>query len=382
MHNFFLTLNDWFYHFFLDKMSSWRKKLARFTDEPEDSFDAMSIKKKKPRKAPVKIECYYSYGNDSSFFVKGRLYMDKGIDKPSESHSTWRNLINMYKRFGSDELPYVLMRVTGEGIDEIFQTDDEGYFEKQLPSPESFKDRKLWNEITVEVIDRQFSKYETISAKSNIFFPSPKAKFGVISDIDDTIMITRADSVFRMVSLTILNNAHTRLAFRGVTSFYKSLKKGMGGNNPFFYVSSSPWNLFDFIVDFFELNRLPKGPFILRDYGVEESKFKQNNHHGHKFKEIEKILNAYPNLPFILIGDNGQHDPEIFTDVVKHFPERIKAVYIRDIIGEKRVNSVKAMQKELKKLKVDLVLFDRTKQAALHAIKKGYIDAKTFAALV
>lgn len=342
----------------------------------------MGLKKKKPTKAPVIIECYYSYGNDNNFFIKGRLLEDKHIDKPNERHSTWRNLLNMYKRFGQDELPYVLMRVTGEGIDETFQTDEEGFFEKKLPSPPSFKDRKLWNEIKIEVIDRQFSKYEPIEATSNILFPHPNASFGVISDIDDTIMITRADSVFRMVSLTILNNAHTRLAFRGVTSFYHSLEKGMKGNNPFFYVSSSPWNLFDFIRDFFNLNRLPIGPFILRGYTEEESKFAQSNHHKHKFKEIKKILEAYPNLSFILIGDNGQHDPEIFTDVVKHFPDRIKSVYIRDIIGEKRKGSMKKMKKELKALKVDLVQFDRTKQAALHAIRKGYIDAKTFAALV
>ncbi len=364
--------------------SKWKRRLQNMVGNVEENYDAFKYKLKKYEniKHPLQLNCYLGFGNSKNFFVQGRLLEDKEIKQSSRKDSTWRNMVNMYKRFGTDELPDVGLTISGEGFEVDVKTDEEGFFQAQIPTPVSFLENNLWNEVEVKLTDKRFKKLKELKNTAKILIPASSAKYGIISDIDDTIMITRADSVFRMVSLTILNNAYTRHAFRGVTSFYRALKNTGKGGNPFFYVSSSPWNLFDFIKDFFQYNRLPIGPFMLRDYGIDESKFQQDGHHSHKMYQISRILDTYPELPFILIGDSGQHDPEIFTDVVKKYPNRILTVYIRDIVGEKRYASIKKLAKKMEKNGVDLVLFHRTKEAALHAIRKGYINSSTYLEII
>src|SRR5690606_32076573 len=139
--------------------------------------------------------------------------------------------------------------------------------------------------------------------------------------------------VMSMSLNTLFNNAHTRLPFAGVSEFYRALQSGRNGkrNNPFFYVSSSPWNLYDLLIDFLDLNNIPEGPLLLRDFGLDHNKAGSSDHMGHKFKEIENILTTYPHLNFILIGDSGQDDPVIYKEVVKKYPNRILVIYIRDV---------------------------------------------------
>ena len=96
-------------------------------------------------------------------------------------------------------------------------------------------------------------------------------------------------------------------------------------------MSSSPWNLYDLLVDFLDLNGIPAGPLMLRDFGLRYEPTAGSGHLGHKLKEMRQILQAYPQLQFILIGDSGQEDPEIYREVVKEFPGRILAIYIRDV---------------------------------------------------
>ena len=121
----------------------------------------------------------------------------------------------------------------------------------------------------------------------------------------------------------VFNNARTRLPFAGVSAFYKSLQLGRNGkrNNPFFYVSSSPWNMYDLLHDFLDINEIPQGPILLRDFGLEKDKLFRSDHMGHKYKEIENILLTYPELNFVLIGDSGQEDANIYREVVKNYPD-------------------------------------------------------------
>src|SRR5690606_27345865 len=145
------------------------------------------------------------------------------------------------------------------------------------------------------------------------------AEYGIISDIDDTIMRTGATSLLESGRNVLLNNAHTRIPFHGVSQFYKTLQLGRNGkrNNPFFYVSSSPWNNYDLLYHFLELNERPEGPLMNRDIGIDDSKLGHSEHMSHKYKEIENILIPYSKRNFILIGDSGQEDAAIYRDVVR-----------------------------------------------------------------
>ena len=159
--------------------------------------------------------------------------------------------------------------------------------------------------------------------------PPATAKFGVISDIDDTVVLSNVINKSKLLLTVALLNERTRVPFEGVASFYRALQEGVSGseNNPIFYVSKSPWNLYTLLVEFFGIHGIPKGPLFLRDVAINQPSPKDH----HKMSRIESILNTYPDLPFVLIGDSGEQDPEIYRDLVKAFPDRIRAIYIRSV---------------------------------------------------
>jgi phosphatidate phosphatase APP1 len=175
--------------------------------------------------------------------------------------------------------------------------------------------------------------------------------------------------------MTFMNNAYSRLPFEGVSAFYHALQKGFSGaeENPIFYVSSSPWNLYDLLVDFLELNKIPKGPLFLKDYGFTHNKLFTESHGIHKPKQIRNILNAYPHLNFILIGDSGQHDPEIYAEVIKEFPGRILASYIRDVSLDERDIEIKKISEGILEHKVEMILAENSLSAAEHAAANRFI---------
>jgi len=95
-----------------------------------------------------------------------------------------------------------------------------------------------------------------------------------------------------MARLTFLRSPHTRLPFNGVAAFYQALRDGAAQPRPIFYVSSSPWNLYDFLVDFMALNRIPAGPLLLRDLGLPAERAGGSSHQAHKLAQIERIMTS------------------------------------------------------------------------------------------
>jgi len=208
---------------------------------------------------------------------------------------------------------------------------------------------------------------------ASVLIPPPTAQFGVISDIDDTVLQTGATSVRSLAKQVLFGNAYTRLPFEGVSAFYEALNRG---GNPLFYVSSSPWNLYDVLVEFMELNDIPLGPIMLRDWGVSATELLPTTHGAHKQDAIRQILETYPKLPFILIGDSGQEDPEIYRQVVRDFPGRVLSIYIRDVNDDAaRRESVQRLAQELAQDGSTLLLTADTAVAAEHAAARGWIHA-------
>jgi phosphatidate phosphatase APP1 len=157
-----------------------------------------------------------------------------------------------------------------------------------------------------------------------------------------------------------------------VAAFYRALHAGV---NPVFYVSKSPWNLFAPIVEYLEVQGLPEGPVILRDLGFRTSK-------NHKSTTIEHILKTYPALKFVLSGDSGEQDPEIYADIVRRFPDRILAIYIRTVHRKRaRLASLQSLISEVAKTGCQLVLAPEAEAAAVHAAAEGLIQASELRAV-
>jgi phosphatidate phosphatase APP1 len=211
-----------------------------------------------------------------------------------------------------------------------------------------------------------------VRAAAKVLVPSPAARFGVISDIDDTVVQTGVTRKMTMLLRLALSNARTRKPFAGVAAFYRALHAGV---NPFFYVSKSPWNLYAPLVEYFELQGLPAGPLLLRDFGWRMQK-------EHKERALAAILGTYPKLPFVLIGDSGEKDPEIYAAIVRQFPERIRAIYIRSVHPDpKRMKAVEKLAAEVAPTGCQLVLAPDSAVAAMHAAGEGLIPASDLAGI-
>lgn len=102
------------------------------------------------------------------------------------------------------------------------------------------------------------------------------------------------------------------------------------GKNPVYYVSSSPWNLYHFLVSVFARSGLVKGPMFLRDLGLSETQFITGTHGDHKGSSLDVVLAAHPTLQAVLVGDTGQHDAHVYRDAVLRHAGRIKAVVLRE----------------------------------------------------
>lgn len=357
-------------------MPAWKKLFTDSTTVVEDKFDNLFFKLRKRLKLndPLQIVTYRSYGTVNRLYIKGRVLEDKGINAATDRDTIFHNLVNMYHRFQSDEIPGATLKVNFQDQEHTVVTDDEGYFMLNLAPETPINPTDMWHEIEVELTDAPIAFQPGLKSEAQVLVPPIDAEYGIISDIDDTIVHTSATDVLAMSRKVFLHNARTRMPFAGVSEFYKSLQLGRNGkrNNPFFYVSSSPWNMYDLLKDFLDLNRIPEGPLLLRDFGLQDNKFISSGHMGHKFKEIENIMLTYPLLNFVLIGDSGQEDPSIYREIVRKFPGRVLAIYIRDVQLADREKIAMDISVELKD-HVELVIVDNTVEAAEHAAKTGLI---------
>jgi phosphatidate phosphatase APP1 len=325
----------------------------------------------------IMIQPYKGFGNTNEIYFVGRVLRDRGIGISNIDDSRWKNFQKMYKRFMSWKIPGVRVQATFLGIDQTVLTDEGGYFEVRMRSNMPFEINSPWQQIQLKLVDQVVRNQAEVKAGNFVFIPSGHVEYGVISDIDDTIVPTGATRLWEMLKTTFLGNAHSRLPFAGVSAFYQAMAKGSDGieSNPFFYVSSSPWNLYDFLMEFLAVHSIPKGPLMLRDLGLSRDQFIAGNHADHKLHQVEKIFEIVKDIPFILIGDSGQHDPEIYLQVIKDYPGRVKMIYIRDV-KPARQTDVLRIAAEIRSLGVELMLVEDTLQAAHHALGKGWIRAE------
>jgi phosphatidate phosphatase APP1 len=361
-------------------MSGWQERLAPWLRAIEKRYDALKYKLYYALggPGPMRIVPYRGYGTAKTLRLRGRVLVDKDISPPGEDDSAWENAGNMLKRIHSREVTYARVRADFRDVTQVVEADEEGMFTVEvfphsLPTVDT-----AWVSIDLELLSPQSSRQEEpVTATGEVRVPSSSARFGVISDIDDTVMQTEATSLLRMARNVLLSNARTRLAFEGVAAFYRALRAGASEEetNPLFYVSNSPWNFYDVLVEFFRLQEIPIGPILLRNWGITEDEILPTKQVAYKLDVIRPILEMYPDLPFILIGDSGETDPEIYHRLVHDYPGRILAIYIRSIDRDPaRLKRIRALAEEVVAAQSTLVLAEDSRTMARHAARQGWID--------
>ncbi len=360
------------------RRARWVTRLYRVANRVDYRIDRIKarIGERYGSDDPYRIVAYRGFGTDDTLYLMGRIIEDEGITPATEKDSIWRNLVNVYKRFESDEVPGARVRALFQGCQYETTTNEEGYFEFWITPPKPLSHDRLWHEVALELLSPLREGQPAERTTGYVLVPPPSARFGVISDVDDTIVQTNATSLLKMARTVFLGNVHTRIPFAGVAAFYEALQSGATGRefNPLFYVSSSPWNLYDLAAEFLEIQDIPLGPLLLRDWGISNDEVLPTKHAPHKRKSISRLLDTFDKLPFILIGDSGQEDPEIYSEVVNQYPDRILAVYIRNVSpNPARSEAIRTLASNVAEAGSTLILADDTLAAARHAAEQAWI---------
>jgi phosphatidate phosphatase APP1 len=299
----------------------------------EQAWDSTRLRRRQGRTPrSFRIDAYLGHGSREGVVVRGRVVDDPAPAEATEGESVRAVLRRTLSVFLTDDLPGVPLEVRLGSTTRTTTTDSDGYFLCHLPAPDDLVSPWTRGEVGLAGTYRGLEgRYTT---PLDVRVPAEGAEFGILSDIDDTILETGVQRVGRMVLQTITGSALTRTPLPGAAALYRDLAREV---NPVFYVSSSPWNLHAFLLQFLRHRDFPLGPVLLRDLlggpaGREP-----------KATRIREVLRTHPHLRFVLVGDSGEEDPQVYAEVVREHPGRIIAVYIREVRldpGDGRVERV------------------------------------------
>jgi phosphatidate phosphatase APP1 len=164
---------------------------------------------------PLMVEPYAGYGSAAGMTFGGRVLVDEGFVQPDASHGRWRNLVELAKRLESDEVPGARVRIDFQGQSTEVVADEEGRFRVDLV-PAQPQLLQAVNLVQLELIDPVPAAGRAAPrADAQVMVPLPSARFGVISDIDDTVLQSNVTRRWTMLKTLAINNAHSRKPFAG-----------------------------------------------------------------------------------------------------------------------------------------------------------------------
>lgn len=316
------------------------------------------------------IKIYNSYGNDGRILVMGHVFLSK--QEPQEvTPKIKNNLLALLQLFRKQTMPNARLRL--DFLDQTHFTHSEldGFFKFDFATTAPMSSG--WQTINVAILDEDET---VISTAEGEFYLPTQTKYAFISDIDDTIMKSFSATIFKRLYELISRSPAKRRLFDNTSKFYNALAESNtvdGFKHPFFYVSSSEWNLYDYLTTVFEEHQLPKGIFLLNTI-KHLSSFVKTGKSGHegKLMRITRILFAFPQHEFILLGDNTQKDPEIYAAIAERYPIQIAHVLIRNVRKENE-SATKAFMKNIEYSGVSTCIFNTTQDAISYCRATGLI---------
>jgi len=315
------------------------------------------------------LQLYRGYANEQELIVMGHVFKRTyEYDFQKKNLKNAKSIINQF-RIKTIKNHDVYLKFGNHEIHS--KTLDDGYFKFCIPIEKQFNFGWMEYEVLIKY------KSEIIAAKGSFIRPHV-GNLGIISDIDDTFLISHTKNIFKKIYILLFKNVNDRKVFKDVVPHYQALSSAGRNNkeeqNAFFYISSSEWNLYQFITRFTKIHQLPRAVILLKDIkrGVADFFISGRGNHDHKFDKIKHVLEFYPNLKYVLLGDDSQHDPILYERICKIFPVTVKAVYIRQT-GKRKKETTKAILKNLENLEVSVCYFKDSSEAIMHSKSIGII---------
>jgi len=275
------------------------------------------------------ILIYHCYGNARTLHVEGRVLNEREFKETKRNDNILRNIWRHLGHLLNDERKNTAITLTVNKQSFHTTTDSEGYF---LFNLKFIKDTLQQN----HDIYLQLDKQKNISTHYKAFVPSQKPQIGIISDFDDTVIISDVTHKLKLLNQLLLKNYKQRKVVNEISNTYKSILNNTP-DRALFFITGSPNQVHTLIENFLKYHHFPRHALItkkihgLQSYSLLKQKY-------YKSEEIEELIKLYPNIQWVLFGDSGEHDKEIYLEIAKKHIGHIKEIYIRNVKNGKIEN--------------------------------------------
>lgn len=285
----------------------------------EDSLNAKLRERFEGRGWGASLTGYTGYGGPTWVRALGRVLVRRPgyQDIDPQSRRGWRSFVT---------IPVVgaRVRITVAGRTHEVTTDRGGYVDARV----SCELPVGWQSITLTLLDGPNGEpAEPVQVPVSIV--DPDARLGVISDIDDTVMITLLPRAMLAAWNTFVLNENARKQVTGMSVLYERLAR-RHPEAPFIYLSTGAWNVAPTLTRFLSRNLYPRGPLLLTDWGPTHNGWFRSGQ-LHKRRTLQELAKDFPSVRWVLIGDDGQHDPDIYSEFARSHPDHVAAVAIRTL---------------------------------------------------
>lgn len=319
------------------------------------------------------LNLYTGFGNETSCVIYGHALSLSPLPRKTYRKFFVFNSIALLRLFMVKPMKHAKVKLLWENNSYETVTEDDGFFRFEWKPARPLKPGNF--KVEALLMAKDSDTIIAAAAEGEMIIPSSSA-FAFISDIDDTFLISHSSNFRKRLFVLLTENARSRRPFEGAVKHYRMLNGSDDEEKAdiaFFYVSSSEWNLYNYIREFVRKNKLPDGVFLLNQIKTFSKLFSTGqNKHGGKFTRIVKIIEAYPHQKFVLLGDDSQKDIFIYTSIVEHFPQNVFCVYIRRVHTPEKPH-VREKQKIIERAGIHFYYFAHSEDAILHSEQVGLI---------
>ncbi|MBC7518848.1 MAG: DUF2183 domain-containing protein [Microbacteriaceae bacterium] len=240
------------------------------------------------------------------------------LTKPAPSSTVRYKNIRGWRSFTSVPVNDVAVTITINGQEQRVTADRGGVVDIRIEADLT----PGWHSITIRT-----DESEPVEAR--VFIVDTSVRFGIVSDIDDTVMVTALPRPFLAAWNTFVLDEHARRPVAGMAVLYERLTRDHPGA-PVIYLSTGAWNVAPTLSRFLSRNLYPAGPLLLTDWGPTHDRWFRSGI-DHKRQSLERIAEEFPDIQWLLIGDDGQHDEEIYGTFASAHEENVRAIAIRQL---------------------------------------------------
>lgn len=288
----------------------------------EDAFHGFRARRARKRGYLTTVVPYAGYGSTTWIRVLGRVVLTKDPRPGSRAERKNRKReerVRGWRSFTSVPVVDVDVEVEVDGERHLVSPDRGGLIDEVLP----VQLRPGWHAVTMTATDNQSR------TGSSVFVVDPQSRFGVISDVDDTVMVTALPRPLLAAWNTFVLDEHARVPTPGMAVMLERTVSAHPGA-PMVYLSTGAWNVAPTLTRFLSRNLFPTGPLLLTDWGPTHDRWFRSGTE-HKQSSLVRLAEEFPDVRWLLVGDDGQHDEDIYYRFASSHPESVAAVAIRQL---------------------------------------------------